>query len=76
MQSVSSRIWTRVAVSIFYDDNRYTTGTWISSNSSSNNTMRTDYIEVKIDKKPQNNKCGLCGDRDETTNHIISECSK
>ena len=27
MQSVSSRIWTRVAVSIFYDDNRYTTGT-------------------------------------------------
>ena len=27
MQSVSSRIWTRVAVSIFYDDNHYTTGT-------------------------------------------------
>ena len=26
MQSVSSRIWTRVAVSIFYDDNHYTTG--------------------------------------------------
>ena len=24
MQSVSSRIWTRVAVSIFYDDNQYT----------------------------------------------------
>ena len=24
MQSVSSRIWTRVAVSIFYDDNHYT----------------------------------------------------
>ena len=29
MQSVSSRIWTRVAVSIFYDDNHYTTGTSI-----------------------------------------------
>ena len=28
MQSVSSRIWTRVAVSISYDDNDYTTGTW------------------------------------------------
>ena len=28
MQSVSSRIWTRVAVSISYDDNHYTTGTW------------------------------------------------
>ena len=27
MQSFSSRIWTRVAVSISYDDNRYTTGT-------------------------------------------------
>ena len=27
MQSVSSRIWTRVAVFISYDDNRYTTGT-------------------------------------------------
>ena len=37
MQSVSSRIWTRVAVSISYDDNDYTTGTskislcWYSS---------------------------------------------
>ena len=28
MQSVSSRIWTRVAVSISCDDNHYTTGTW------------------------------------------------
>ena len=27
MQSVSSRIWTRVAVSISYDDNHYITGT-------------------------------------------------
>ena len=27
MLSVSSRIWTRVAVSISYDDNDYTTGT-------------------------------------------------
>ena len=26
MQLVSSRIWTRVAVSISYDDNHYTTG--------------------------------------------------
>ena len=28
MQSVSSRIWTRVAVIISYDDNHYTTGTF------------------------------------------------
>ena len=26
MQSVSSKIWTRVAMSISYDDNYYTTG--------------------------------------------------
>ena len=26
MQSVSSRIWTRIVVSNFYDDNHYTTG--------------------------------------------------
>ena len=31
MQSVSSRIWTRVAVSISYDDNDYTTGTSIAT---------------------------------------------
>ena len=24
----------------------------------------------------QNSKCRLCGDRDETINHIINECSK
>ena len=29
MQPVSSRIWTRVAVSISYDDNHYTTGTFV-----------------------------------------------
>ena len=27
MQSAASRIWTRVAVSISYDDNHFTTGT-------------------------------------------------
>ena len=27
MQSVSFMVWTRVAVSISYDDNHYTTGT-------------------------------------------------
>ena len=31
MQSVSSRIWTRVVVSISYDDNHYTTGTSVIS---------------------------------------------
>ena len=31
---------------------------------------------MRIDKTQQNRKCRLCGDRDETINHIISECSK
>ena len=30
MHSASSRIWTRVTVSISYDDNHYTTGTSLS----------------------------------------------
>ena len=41
-----------------------------------NNVLWTNYIKVRIDKTQQNSKCGLCGDRDETINHIISECSK
>ena len=31
---------------------------------------------MRIDKTQQNSKCTLCGNRDETINHIISECSK
>ena len=31
---------------------------------------------MRIDKMQQNSKCWLCGDRDETINHIISEYSK
>ena len=37
---------------------------------------RTNHIKARIDKTQQNSKCRLCGDRDETINHIISECSK
>ena len=40
------------------------------------NAIRTNHIKVRIDKMQQNSKCRLCGDRDETINHIISECSK
>ena len=32
--------------------------------------------KARIDKTQQNSKCRLCGDRDETINHIISKCSK
>ena len=33
-------------------------------------------FKARIDKIQQNSQCWQCGDRDETTNHIISECSK
>ena len=38
--------------------------------------IRTNHIKARIDKTQQNSKCRLCSDRDETINHIISECSK
>ena len=38
--------------------------------------MRTNHIKMSIDKTQQSSKCRLCGDRDETINHIISGCSK
>ena len=41
-----------------------------------NSAIRTNHIKARVDKKQQNSKCKLCGDRDETINHIISECSK
>ena len=41
-----------------------------------NNSIRTNHIKTGIDKTQQNNKCRLCGERDETINHIISECSR
>ena len=41
-----------------------------------NNAIRTNHIKARIDRMQQNSKCRLCGDRDETINNIISECSK
>ena len=41
-----------------------------------NNAVRTNHIKARIDKTQQNFKCRRCGDRDETINHTISECSK
>ena len=38
--------------------------------------IRTNHIKARIDKTKKNSKCRLCGDRDETITHIISECSK
>ena len=41
-----------------------------------NNAIKTNHITVRIVKTQQNSRCRLWGDRDETINHIISECSK
>ena len=41
-----------------------------------NNAVRTNHIKARIYKTHQISKCRLCCDRDETINHIISECSK
>ena len=40
------------------------------------NSVRTNHIKARIDKTKKNSKCRLSGDRDETINHIISDCSK
>ena len=40
------------------------------------NATRTNHIKTRIDKKQQNSKCSLCGDRDEIINLIIRKCSK
>ena len=40
------------------------------------NAIKTNHIKARINKTQQNRNCRLCGDRDETINHIISECSK
>ena len=41
-----------------------------------NNAIRTNQIKERIDKTQQNSKCRLCGDRDETINHIISKLAQ
>ena len=41
-----------------------------------NNAIKNNHIKSRIDKMQQNSKCRLCDDKDETINHIISECSK
>ena len=41
-----------------------------------NNTLKTNYVKVKIYNLQYNNrKCWLCGEKDETINHMISECN-
>ena len=36
--------------------------------------LRTKWIKFKIDKTVTNPMCRLCGEREETVSHILSEC--
>ena len=36
--------------------------------------IQTDYIKYKIDKIDQSPLCRMCGTRNETISHIVSEC--
>ena len=38
--------------------------------------LRTNYIKYNIDKTSDSPYCRLCGQKGETVNHIISECTK
>ncbi len=44
--------------------------------SAQNNAIRTHHIKARIDMTQQNRNCSLCGDRNETINHIMIKCSK
>ena len=48
----------------------------LERNSSIKQHHKNHHIKARIDKTQQNSKCRLCGDRDETINHIINECGK
>ena len=72
---------------LIYSISRDKTWTWIRKinlkketesllTEAQNNAIRINHIKTRIDKTQQNSKCRLCGDRDETISHIISECSK
>ena len=38
--------------------------------------VRTNVIKAKIDNTQEQSKCRMCREKDETVNHLISECSK
>ena len=52
MQSVPSRIWTRVAVFISYDDNNYTTGT-SKENIIILSVTSNDFLHVRLEVAEQ-----------------------
>ena len=90
MQSVSSRIWTRVVVSIFYDDNHYTTGTskydiwhslWEGGLILTSTKYCTDVISMGERKKSTKNCARHCtdvismGERKKSTKNCARHCT-
>ena len=63
MQSVSSRIWTRVAVSTSYDDNHYSTSTSLTPYTS---IIRVDYILQTSTNLMKENNFTLNNDKKQT----------
>ena len=49
-------------------------GNLISTNSSTKNAKKTNYVMAKIIKTRQNSRCRVFGE--ETIKHIVSECDK
>ena len=54
MQSVSSRVWTRVSLSISNDDNHYTTGT--SQMVLDTSLLNTQQYKVRIEGKMERSR--------------------
>ena len=48
----------------------------ISHNSRTKQRHKNQLYQSQNRLEPKNNKCRFCGDRDETINHVISQCSK
>ena len=59
MQSVSSRVWTRVAVSISYDDNHYTTE-WVITKTVVVNGIEILIILTKYDTRQRREEGTHC----------------
>ena len=64
------KVWTRLR------NGNFKTETESLLIATQNNAIRTNHIKMRIDKTKQNSKYRLCSDKDETINHVISECSK
>ena len=41
-----------------------------------NYTIKVNYIRANINNTQQNSRCRLCGDKNETINHIVSRCNE